>query len=285
MGTAPRPSAALGAEQLDLLAVMVAEHTGVQLSVGEVGMVEARLLEFMRERGLSLEQVLVEAACNRRGALARELAERLTNAETSFFRDPLLFDELRTWVLPELLDAARGREPVVFWCAACSTGQEPYSLAMLLATWFPEALAAGRVRLIATDVSRRNLERVRAGCYTRGEINRGLPAAMLVRWFEDEGGCWRIHPRLRELVELRHLSLIDPWPALPSVDLLLLRNVLLYWPMDRRELALARAARQLAPYGLMAVGGAEILPIKSAFEAVQRKRWRFYRPTSTATPL
>nr|WP_255216883.1 chemotaxis protein CheB [Pseudenhygromyxa sp. WMMC2535] len=282
-GHGPAPERALGAEQLDLRAVMVAEHTGVQLSVGEVGMVEARLLEFMRERGLSLEQVLVEAACNRRGALARELAERLTNAETSFFRDPLLFDELRTWVLPSCSTrpGAGARGFLVCGLLHRAGALQPGDVAR---DCFPEALAAGRVRLIATDVSRRNLERVRAGCYTRGEINRGLPAAMLVRWFEDEGGCWRIHPRLRELVELRHLSLIDPGPRCRASTCSCCATCCstAHGPPRARARPRGQAAR---PDGLMAVGGAEILPIKSAFEAVQRKRWRFYRPTSTATPL
>nr|WP_275943168.1 chemotaxis protein CheB [Pseudenhygromyxa sp. WMMC2535] len=189
-GHGPAPERGLGRQQLDLLAVMVAEHTGVQLSVGEFGMSRRGCSNSLRERGLSLEQVLVEAACNRRGALARELAERLTNAETSFFRTRCSSTSCAPGCCPSCSTrpGAGARGFLVCGLLHRAGALQPGDVARDL---FPRGPGRGPVRLIATDVSRRNLERVRAGCYTRGEINRGLPAAMLVRWFEDEGGCWR----------------------------------------------------------------------------------------------
>ena len=262
---------------LGRLRELVLRHTGVILDADREGLLEARLTTLFRRRP-ELERSAALAALDDRPDAPEliEICEALTNGETSFFREPLMFDELRGWVLPEL---ARRRDRLELWCAACSTGQEPYSLAMLIATWFPELLEPGRVRIIASDVSRHNLAVADAATYTRAQINRGLPAAMLVRWFDalsGESPRWRLRRQLRELVELRHLNLLRPWPLLPPFDLILLRNVIVYWSEADRRQVLERARSKLTGEAYLALGGAELLPRDLDLRVVQRQRWRFY---------
>jgi len=260
---------------------LVARHTGVQLEPDHDGLLEARLATYLRpRRELDVHALVAETRVAPDGVQAREFAEALVNSETSFFRDPLLFAELRAWVLPELIAREARLE---LWCAACSTGQEPYSLALLIASSFPELLEPGRLRITASDVSRHNLAYAGEAAYTRAELNRGLPAPMLVRWFErvpsTVGGRerWRLDRAVRNLVELRQLNLLEPWELLPPMDLVLLRNVMLYWSAAARAQVLLRLPSQLAAHGYLAVGGAEMISPATSLIAVQRRRWRFFQ--------
>src|SRR5690606_35974676 len=140
-------------------------------------------------------------------------------------------EALRTRVLPDLIAARSNQRVLRIWCAACSTGQEPYSLAMLLKEHFP-GLANWQVSILCTDLSREVLERARAGSFTQLEVNRGLPAAMLVKYFSRDGDLWRVRDDLRARLQFQELNLARPFPALPRFDLVLLRNVLIYFDAD-----------------------------------------------------
>src|SRR5262249_50861370 len=150
----------------------------------------------------------------------------------------------------------RNERRLYVWCAACSSGQEPYSIALLVREHFPE-LAGWQVSLLATDLSGEVLAKARAGRYNQIEINRGLPAALMVKYFRQHGSAWELSEDVRRMVDFREMNLARPWPFLPRMDLVFLRNVMIYFDIETKKAILGRAARLLRPDGYLVLGGAE----------------------------
>lgn len=253
-------------------------EAGIALDDGKEYLVQARLGPVARRLGLESVDGLVSELRRRPGSeLEREVVEALVTTETSFFRDVHPFESLREVVLPELISRRRSLRTLRIWSAACSSGQEPYSIAILLRESFPE-LEAWDVRILASDVSRAMIERARAGRYTQLEINRGLPTALLLRYFERDGLFWRAVEPIRRMVELREINLTRPLPPLPAMDLIFLRNVLIYFGPEARRRILERVLERLAPDGYLLVGGAETLVGEADLvDRVQIGRTSYYR--------
>jgi len=194
-----------------------------------------------------------------RGPLAEAVIDAMTTNETSFFRDQTFFRALESDILPALIEARRAERSLTVWSAACSTGQEVYSVAMLMRERFPE-LDRWKLRFIATDLSRHALNRAREARYTRLEVGRGLPESMRARYLRPAGADWTVDPHIQRSVEFHQLNLDRVWPALPSVDLLLIRNVLIYFDPETRVRVLTRCGRQLSRGGMLVVGAQERIP-------------------------
>jgi len=222
---------------------------------------ETRLTKLLRNQGMSRVEELVHHLRNRRDpALERAIAEAMTINETSFFRDARPFELLRTELLPKLIEARRMQRGLRFWSAACSSGQEGYSLAMLMLEHFP-MLVNWNIRIEGTDLSSEVVGRAQAGRYPRIEINRGLPARFIVRYFDLVGEHWEIKPEARKLCNFRQANLCAP--QLPfnrstdQFDVIFLRNVMLYFSHETRKTLLAGIHRLLAPDGILFLGSSE----------------------------
>jgi chemotaxis protein methyltransferase CheR len=248
---------------------MLQDATGFVLDADKQYLMENRLAPLAFRLGHGSIATLIDTLRKRPSeALAQQLIEAMLNGETTFFRDVFCFDTLRQVVLPGLIERRRAASTLRVWCAACSTGQEPYSLAMLLAEHFPE-LASWDVQIIATDVSETHLQRARPGRYSQFEVNRGLPAAMLVKYFDQHGSEWVLSDAIRRRVSFAPLNLVEPWPALPSMDLVLLRNVMIYWDVATKRSVLARTRETLRVDGYLVLGAAETtLYVDDAFDRV-----------------
>jgi chemotaxis protein methyltransferase CheR len=190
-------------------------------------LVEARLLPVARRAGLSSIDDLVVRLRAPNHSLRQQVVDAMTTNETSFFRDQVPFELLRTTIVPNLLARRTESKNLNIWSAACASGQEPYSIAMLLAEHFPH-LHDWRIRLLGTDLSGEMLRRAREGRFTQLETERGLPQSLLKKHFHPVGTEWQVNETICRMVEFRQLNLSDNWPALPKMDLILLRNVLVY---------------------------------------------------------
>ena len=222
---------------------------------------ETRLAKLLRNHGLThMEELVQLLRLKRNPALERQVAEAMTINETSFFRDGRPFELLRTELLPPLIESRRTTRSLRFWSAACSTGQEAYSIAMLLFEHFPQ-LANWSVKIEGTDISSEVVHRCQAGTYHRIEMNRGLPARNIVRFFDHHGEDWTVKPELRKLCNFRVANLCgDQLPFSPATglfDLIFLRNVMLYFSQESRKKLLANVHRILAPDGLLFLGSSE----------------------------
>lgn len=222
---------------------------------------ETKLNKLMRNQGMAhLEELVQHLKLRKDPVLERSIAEAMTINETSFFRDSRPFELLRTDLLPGLIEARRPERGLRFWSAACSTGQEAYSLGMLLHEHFPQ-LAGWHQRIEGTDICREAIERAQAGCYHRVEINRGLPARFLVRYFNHQGEDWLVKPEVKKLCHFRPANLCGP--SLPfsraedRFDVIFLRNVMLYFSHETRKTLLAGVHRLLAPDGFLFLGSTE----------------------------
>jgi chemotaxis protein methyltransferase CheR len=200
----------------------------------------------------------------------------MTTNETSFFRDRHPIDAIEPHVLPGMIGRNRSRKRMRVWSAACSTGQEAYSFAMLWRDW-----AAGHpewtVEIIGTDLSEDVIERARSGEYKQIEVNRGLPAPLLVRYFERRGARWHLAPEIRRMADFQVLNLLDPWPPWEPFDLVFLRNVLIYFPDEVRGPLCSRLIESVAPNGYIITGSAETFPADDRVERVQFGRTVCYR--------
>jgi chemotaxis protein methyltransferase CheR len=262
----------LSASDFDFVRELASRESALALSDEKGYLVEARLAPIAEREGYGSVTELVARLRTRPSALCTDVVHALTTNETSFFRDVHPFDALRDVLLPAAI-AARGRASV--WSAASSTGQEAYSVAMIAATSFP----AAAVSILATDLSRAVLDRAGDGRFSQLEVNRGLPAPMLVRHFERDGSRWRIRADIRRRVQFRELNLARPWPILPRMDVVLLRNVLIYFDPPARRAALAQVMRVLNPGGVLLLGSAETTyGVADGWERVQVGRTLFYRP-------
>jgi chemotaxis protein methyltransferase CheR len=201
----------------------------------------------------------------------------MTTNESFFFRDIKPFDQFRQFVLPRLLAARAPAQPIRVWSAACSSGQEPYSLAMILREEGGK-LAGRRVEIVATDISREMLEKCKAGLYSQFEVQRGLPVQYLVKYFAQMGDKWRIDAGLRELIHFREFNLLQDPSALGTFDVVFCRNVLIYFDNDTKRTVLERINRLLAPDGFLYLGGAEtVLGISDKFQPVPGERGIYAR--------
>jgi chemotaxis protein methyltransferase CheR len=257
---------------------LVLEQSAIVLEEDKGYLVESRLLPLARREGFpSLSRFVEKLQSEHFNGLHRQVVEAMTTNETSFFRDFHPFEAMRKSVLPDLIAKRAPTHELAIWCAACSAGQEPYSLAMLLREHFP-SLAAWKVRITATDLSTEILARAREGRYSQLEVNRGLPAPLLVKYFQKQGCDWYLRDDLRRMVEYQVLNLAGPWPPLFPADIVMLRNVLIYFGTDTKKEILGKVRKVLKPDGYLFLGGAETtFNLDDAFERVQFERATYYR--------
>jgi chemotaxis protein methyltransferase CheR len=238
---------------------LLRERAAIELGTDKLYLVNARLADLARDLQLpSAESVVRALEQNPADAeLSRRVVEALTTRETFFFRDQHPFEALRREILPGLLRAKRGGRALRIWSAACSTGQEPYSLAITRSEQFADCPTP--FEILATDLSTEALRQAREGRYRQHEISRGLPAALLAKYFEPRGTLWQARPELQRMIDFRQLNLAAPWPKLGSFDLVLLRNVLIYFSQATRRDVLARISQLLEPGGVLLLGTGESL--------------------------
>jgi len=241
---------------------------------------ETRLTPIARMAGAStLEDFVSLLRVDRTPQLHRAVAEAMTINETSFFRDGKPFDALRETILPRLIENNAAERRLRIWSAASSTGQEAYSIAMLICEHFAE-LAGWDVKILGTDLSRQVIEYAQRGRYRRMEVNRGLPARMLVKYLVRDGDEWEVTPNLQAMCSFQYANLCAPLPKLPVFDLVMLRNVLLYFPQQDRSCVFSDVYRQMAPGGYLMLGAAEQAEDSTnLFQAEFARDCYFYRPT------
>src|SRR5262249_15697122 len=216
--------------------------------------------------------------------LATSVIEAMTTNETFFFRDKVPFDHFRDTIMPEVLKARAGRRSVRIWCAAGSTGQEPYSLAMTLKE-MGAALTGWRVEIIAADLSQEGLEKAKAGVYSQFEVQRGLPIQMLMKHFKQTGETWQVNPDLRAMIQHRQLNLLQDFSHLGTFDVIFCRNVLIYFDQETKAAIFARMARMIEPDGALALGAAEsVVGITDVFKPYPDCRGMYCQNTARAMP-
>ncbi len=269
----------LSGSDLDFIAQVVRGRSAIVLDRSKDYLIESRLQTLARSRGEdSVETLIRKLRSAPAGPLRDEVVEAMTTNETSFFRDGHPFMALQHDILPELL-VSRGRERSLnIWCAACSSGQEPYTIAMLV----QELIGADpswRVRLLATDIDTKMLQRTRDGIYNQFEVNRGLPAPLLVRYFARHGMQYQVDSRLRAMVETKFVNLAEPLPPMPQMDVVFLRNVLIYFDVETKRKILQAVRRVVKPDGYLFLGGAETtMNIDNSWERQIIGRATVHRP-------
>jgi chemotaxis protein methyltransferase CheR len=265
-------------QEFDAIRQLLQERSGIALDDGKQYLVESRLAPVVQQLQLkSIGELIAQLRGAGGTGLQRQVVEAMVTTESSFFRDHHPFQALRKEVIPHLIERRRDQRRLYIWCAATAHGQEPYSVAMLLREHFPE-LRTWQVSLLATDLSREVLARARLGLYNQIEVNRGLPAALLVKYFEQQGSDWQLQATIRDMVTFQELNLTQPWPAMPRMDLVLLRNVMIYFDVETKKSILRRLTRVLQPDGYLLLGGAETtLNLDDSFRRVEPLKCGFYQ--------
>ncbi len=271
----------------DFLRRYLHERSGLVLNAEKQYLAESRLMPVVRKHGLiSLADLVTRIRMMPASELAIDTVEAMTTNETFFFRDKIPFEHFRDTMLPALT-AARDRDRRLrIWCAAASTGQEPYSLAMAIRELAMSArggaLNGFRIDILATDLSGDVLERARAGTYSQFEVQRGLPIQMLLKYFTQVGDAWQVSSDLRAMVQFRTLNLLNDFAPLGKFDIVFCRNVLIYFDQPTKTQVLNRMAPQIADDGYLVLGAAEtVVGLTHAFKPVPDKRG-LYAPNLAA---
>ena len=267
----------------EYLRKILKERSGLDLAADKQYLVESRLVPLARKAGLPGIGDLVQKMKGGAEALTADVVEAMTTNETFFFRDKVPFDHLRETMIPALLQARAARRSLRIWCAAGSTGQEPYSIAMCLKE-YGAALAGWRTEIIATDLSNEVLEKSRAGLYSQFEVQRGLPIQLLVKYFKQVGELWQINADIRAMVQHRQLNLLQDFAHLGTFDVIFCRNVLIYFDQDTKVGVFTRLAKQMETDGYLALGAAEtVVGLTDVFKPYPEKRG-LYRPNLVRSP-
>jgi chemotaxis protein methyltransferase CheR len=269
----------------EYLRKLLKDRSGLDLSADKQYLIESRLLPLSRKCNLAGISELVQKLKGGSASITDQVVEAMTTNETFFFRDKVPFDHFRESIMPELLKARAGRKGLRIWCAAGSTGQEPYSLAMCLKE-MSAALTGWRVEIIATDLSQEVLEKSKAGIYSQFEVQRGLPIQMLVKYFKQTGELWQINADIRAMVQHRQLNLLNDFSQLGTFDVIFCRNVLIYFDQDTKINIFNRLAKATEQDGFLVLGAAEtVVGLTDVFKPFPEKRG-LYRPSGTrATPV
>ena len=268
--------------EYDYLRKLLKERSGLVLSSDKQYLVESRLLPIARRIGLGgLGELVQKVKAPGAEALIVEVVEAMTTNESFFFRDKIPFDHFREAIMPSLVVARSGQKRIRIWCAAASTGQEPYSLAMCLKEMAGQ-LAGWRIEIIATDLSQEVLEKAKAGIYSQFEVQRGLPIQLLVKYFTQIGETWQIAPEIRSMVQYRPFNLLSDFGQLGGFDAVYCRNVLIYFDQPTKIDVLERVARIVEPDGFLVLGAAEtVVGLTEAFKPIPERRG-LYLPNKSA---
>ena len=255
--------------------------SGISYTTGKEYLIESRLNELALSLGYKdineLYQSIVKKGVDSK--LLNEIIDALTTNETYFFRDYHPFEALRTHVFPELFKKREVEKRINIWSAACSTGQEPYSIAMLLLEHFPRFLQTYKISILATDISQKCLEKAEKGVYNQIEINRGLPVTYLIKYFKQDGAHWYIDEKVKKLVKFQRLNLLESSMRLSEkFDLILCRYVLIYFSEEVKKKVLIDLWKLLNPGGYLLLGATEIPTV--TFPDMEKKligKTTFYR--------
>jgi len=272
----------VNSQDFDFVSQLLRKRAGIVLGGDKMYLLESRLAPLARKEGLpSIDDLIQVVRARRDERLITQVVDVMTTNETFFFRDKTPFDHLKEAVMPALAQARKGQR-IRIWCAAASTGQEPYSIAMML-DQTPSLSGGVPVEIVATDISDRCLDRARQGLFTQFEVQRGLPIQMLMHYFTQQDDHWRISERIRSMVTYRKLNLMDPSYNLGKFDVVFCRNVLIYFDAATKGEVLERIAQSTNPGGFLMLGAAEsVIGITQSFESAQDRRG-LYKLTQRAT--
>jgi chemotaxis protein methyltransferase CheR len=257
----------------DYLCKLLKQRSGLVLAADKEYLVESRLLPVAHRAGIgSLAERVARLKDTKNEALVTEVAEAMTTNESFFFRDKLPFEHFRDTIMPALLAARPSHRRIRIWCAATATGQEPYSLAMVLREMGPQV--AGRpIDIVATEFATQVLEKAKAGVFSQFEVQRGLPIQLLIKYFDQLGDTWQINPDVRAMVQFRPLNLLHDFSHLGSFDVVFCRNVLIYFDHETKARVLDRIARIMEHDGYLVLGAAEtVVGLSDSFKPLPDRR-------------
>jgi chemotaxis protein methyltransferase CheR len=257
----------------DFLRKLLKERSGLVLAADKQYLVESRLMPVAHRSGIgSLAELVAKLRGRNNDPLAVEVAEAMTTNESFFFRDKLPFEHFRDTIMPALLAARPSHRRIRIWCAAASTGQEPYSLAMILKEMGLQV--AGRpIEIVATEFSTQVLEKAKSGIFSQFEVQRGLPIQLLIKYFDQVGDTWQINPDVRAMVQFRPFNLLHDFTHLGAFDLVFCRNVLIYFDPETKTRVLDRIARIMAHDGYLVLGAAEtVVGLSDSFKPLPDRR-------------
>jgi len=259
-------------DDFKFISQLLYDRSGLALTEDKIYLLESRLTPLARQHGLDgLEALIQKIRSTRDMALTGEVVEAMTTNESFFFRDNTPFDLFKSHVLPEM-EKSRTTKRLRIWCAAASTGQEPYSLAMILREQWHK-WRDWNIEIIGTDLSQQVLDKAQAGLYSQFEVQRGLPIQMLIKYFQQEGDVWRLNQDIRSMVSYRKFNLLDSFTSMGKFDVIYCRNVLIYFDQKTKGEVLSRMRRTIADDGSLFLGAAEtVLGITEAFKPVTGQR-------------
>ncbi|MDA8196390.1 MAG: protein-glutamate O-methyltransferase CheR [Actinomycetota bacterium] len=271
---------ALSANDFTFLANFVKNSTAIVLTPDKDYLVESRLNPVARRVGVaSITDLVSKLRANPtiNSEVGSMVAEAMTTNETYFFRDVKPFDVLKSELIPKIIERKGADRTLNIWSAACSSGQEAYSIAMVIKEHFP-MLSSWRIRIVGTDISRAMVERTKEGIFSQIEINRGLPAPLLVKYFTKAGSEWKIKSDLTSMVEASVMNLAGNWPMLPRMDIVFLRNVLIYFDLQTKRAILEKVNKVLVPGGALLLGGSETtMNVSNDFDRITSGNTFYYR--------
>ena len=272
-------------QDFEFLAELLKEKSGLMLTPEKVYLLESRLTPLSRKRGLdSLDTLIQQLRTSRDDGLVKEVTEAMTTNESFFFRDHTPLDILKNHVLPAM-EKARPNKRLRIWCAAASTGQEPYSLAILLKENWPK-WKDWKIEIVGTDICTQVLEKAKAGTYSQFEVQRGLPIQTLIKYFKQEGDVWRLNEDVRKMVTYRPFNLLGSFGLLGSFDVIYCRNVLIYFDQATKKEVLERMQNILANDGTLFLGAAEtVLGITDKLRPVRGQRGMYVSTDGQAEDL
>jgi len=268
---------------MDFIAQLLKRRSGLIITSEKQYLLESRLTPVARERGLADVTAVIAKLRTGDEALARTVVEAMTTNESFFFRDKTPFDQFEKVILPAMLKARAATKRLRIWCAAASSGQEPYSLSMILKEKGAQ-LADWRIEIVGTDISTEILARATAGVYSQFEVQRGLPIQLLMKYFKKEGEQWRINDELRSSIQYRTFNLLDPFTGLGNFDIVYCRNVLIYFDEATKRGVLTRVAQLMPADGFLLLGAAEtVVGVTDVFAPMESARG-LYVKSATAKP-
>lgn len=270
--------------EFDYMRAMLKEASGLVLSEQKQYLLESRLAPILRETGIeSLSTLVAKLKLPGSEELQGSVVQAMTINESFFFRDKTPFENFTNIMLPALMASPRAvNRQLRIWCAAASTGQEPYSLAILLKEMEAE-LSGWNIEIIGTDLSEEVLEKAKAGLYSQFEVQRGLPIQLLVKYFQQTGSLWQIDSSIRSMVTYKHFNLLEDYTALGTFDIIFCRNVLIYFDPPTKSDMLSRMAARMRPSGYLVLGAAEtVIGISEDFKPVSDARGLYALPPSSS---